>query len=74
MTSLEAKLSPAERRVLSELLDGQGNIAIARRLHRSDKTIKNQLAKIFAKTNTSSRLDLVVKIYKARLRSLRRAA
>lgn len=69
-TPLERRLSPAERLVLRELLTGAGNIAIARRLRISDKTVKNHLAHIFAKTSCRTRLELIVKIFKHRVRVL----
>jgi DNA-binding NarL/FixJ family response regulator len=70
VTKLEQRLSVAERAVLEHILAGARNIAIAKRLGRSDKTVKNHLAHIFAKTGTTSRLDLTVRIYKARIRML----
>jgi DNA-binding NarL/FixJ family response regulator len=67
MTSYELELSKAERAVLNGVLEGYGNIEIAGDLGLSDKTVKNHLAHIFAKTGTNSRLDLTVKVYKERL-------
>jgi len=71
-TPTEARLSPGERRVLHELLEGQTNIAIGRRLGLSDKTVKNHLAHILRKAHCESRLELAIKVFKERERMLRR--
>ena len=68
----EAMLSPAERRVLLYLLAGDSNHQIAKRVGISDKTVKNHLARILKKTNSATRLEIVVKVYKERVRVLRR--
>jgi two-component system, NarL family, response regulator DegU len=73
MTSIEEKLTEAERRVLNRLLDGYSNVAIGKYLRLSDKTVKNHLARIMHKTNSRTRLELTVKVYKARIRQIRRA-
>ena len=73
MTTFEQVLSPGELRVFEELVNtGDGNIAIAERLELSDKTIKNHIAHIFHKTKCDTRLELAVRFYKERERSLMR--
>jgi DNA-binding NarL/FixJ family response regulator len=71
-TNIEAQLSVAERRVLDGLLDGRTNKAIAKRLELSDKTVKNHISHILVKTRTTSRLELVIRVFKGRERLLRR--
>jgi DNA-binding NarL/FixJ family response regulator len=74
MTDIEASLTPAERDVLTKLLDGLRNLEIAEALELSDKTVKNHISHILKKTGTSSRLELTIKVFKARERaSIRRA-
>jgi DNA-binding NarL/FixJ family response regulator len=74
VTRIERKLTAAQRRILDYLLDGHENREIARRLRLSDCTVKNHVAHILKRTGASSRLELVVRVYKARLNQLRRAA
>ncbi len=72
MKNIEKLLSPAEREVLVELLDGLTNVQIAKALRLSSKTIKNHISHILVKTDSATRLELTVKCYKARERELRR--
>jgi DNA-binding NarL/FixJ family response regulator len=72
MTKTEALLSSAEREVLLCLLDGMTNIAIAKDLRVSDKTVKNHISHILTKSGCATRLQLTVKVYKERERQLRR--
>ena len=72
MTKIEALLTEAERDVLDHLLEGRTNVDISKRLRLSDKTIKNHISHILAKTGFTNRLQLVVSIYKERERGLRK--
>jgi DNA-binding NarL/FixJ family response regulator len=74
VTRIEQVLTDAERKILRYLLDGHENREIARRLKLSDKTVKNHIAHMLKKTKATSRLELAVRVYKARLNQLRRAA
>lgn len=67
-----AQLSDAERVVVEHLIEGRTNVEIARKLRLSDKTVKNHQSHILTKTNCSTRLQLTVKVYKERVRDLRR--
>ena len=51
-------LTPRERKVLVEILKGQGNAAIARDLEISPNTVKNHVYSIFQKTGAGSRKEL----------------
>lgn len=51
-------LTPRERKVLVEILKGQGNAAIARDLDISPHTVKNHVYSIFQKTGAGSRKEL----------------
>jgi DNA-binding CsgD family transcriptional regulator len=51
-------LTPRERKVLVEVLKGQGNLAIARDLDISPHTVKNHVYSIFQKTGAGSRKEL----------------
>ena len=46
---LEHWLSQAERQVVQAACDGLDNAAIARRLHKSERTVANQLTRVYAK-------------------------
>jgi DNA-binding NarL/FixJ family response regulator len=69
---LEESLSPAERQILKLLLTGKDNKGIAAALRVSDKTVKNHISHILAKTGSESRLELTVKVFRARERQLKR--
>jgi DNA-binding NarL/FixJ family response regulator len=53
------KLSSRERQVLDLVARGLGNIAIARQLSLSDKTVRNQVSNIIAKIGASDRADAI---------------
>lgn len=53
------RLTPAEREVVLLLSAGLSNAAIARRRARSQRTVANQVASIFAKLGVSSRSELL---------------
>jgi DNA-binding CsgD family transcriptional regulator len=56
-----AKLSPAERRVMSAICEGLSTAQIADRFSRSKNTIRNQTRRVFTIMNVSSRSALVHK-------------
>lgn len=53
-------LTSRERDVLSALIAGGSNAAIASNLHLSDKTVRNVLTRIFGKLNVKSRAQAIV--------------
>lgn len=55
-------LTPAEQSVLSLVLDGHDNAAIAKARRSSPRTIANHLANIFRKLGVSSRAELAAKV------------
>ncbi|RXV59309.1 helix-turn-helix transcriptional regulator [Roseovarius sp. A46] len=57
-----ADLSPAEREVLSSLAEGLGNAAIATRLGKSEKTVRNQVSIVLAKLGVNSRSEAIVRV------------
>jgi RNA polymerase sigma factor (sigma-70 family) len=61
MARLSFGLSEREREVLELLCGGLSNLAIARRLALSEKTVKNHLNRIFAKLDVTSRTEAVVR-------------
>ncbi len=71
-TPIGDRLSLAEQKVLNGLLNGLPNRAIAKRLGISDKTVKNHVGHILTNTGTTSRLGLVIRVYKSRERMLKR--
>jgi DNA-binding NarL/FixJ family response regulator len=54
------KLSPAEREVARDAVDGRSNAEIAQRRGRTVRTIANQLASIYRKLGVGSRAELAV--------------
>lgn len=56
----EAALTPAEREVLGLVALGLDNPAIARRLHKSEKTVRNQVSSIFDKLGVHTRAQAIV--------------
>jgi DNA-binding NarL/FixJ family response regulator len=54
------ELSPREREVLELMARGDGNVAIARHLHLSEKTVRNHVSNIFMKLRVSDRVQAVV--------------
>lgn len=55
-------LSPAEAEVLRLVAEGLDNTVIAERLHKSEKTVRNQVSSIFAKLGARSRAELIVRV------------
>jgi DNA-binding NarL/FixJ family response regulator len=55
------ELTMREREVLDALADGLDNASISRRLHLSQKTIRNYVSLIFAKLHVHTRAEAVVK-------------
>ncbi len=53
-------LTERERQIVALLVQGSRNKDIARRFGTREQTVKNQLTRIFAKTGTRSRLELVL--------------
>lgn len=53
-------LTTRERQIVALLVEGCRNRDIAHRFGTHEQTVKNQLTKIFEKTGTSSRLELVL--------------
>lgn len=56
----EAALTPAEREVLGLVALGLDNPAIAQRLHKSEKTVRNQVSSIFDKLGVHTRAQAIV--------------
>jgi DNA-binding CsgD family transcriptional regulator len=52
-------LTPREREVLALLRQGLSNAAIAARLHRSERTVENHVAGVFAKVGVNTRAQLL---------------
>lgn len=57
----EAALTPAEAAVLGLVAEGLNNRAIAARLGKSEKTVRNQLSAIFDKLGVESRAQAIVR-------------
>ncbi len=53
-------LTARERQIVALLVEGCRNRDIARRFGTREQTVKNQLTKVFEKTGTTSRLELVL--------------
>jgi DNA-binding NarL/FixJ family response regulator len=62
-----APLTDREQQILALLVEGQRNKDIALKFGTREQTVKNQLTKIFAKTGTKNRLELVVKVVRSQL-------
>jgi pimeloyl-ACP methyl ester carboxylesterase/DNA-binding CsgD family transcriptional regulator len=56
----DAALTPAEREVLRLVATGLDNHAIALRLHKSEKTVRNQLSSILDKLGVHTRAEAIV--------------
>lgn len=54
------EISESEMRVLLILCEGKINKEIAEIVHLSEKTIKNHIGRLFSKTNTQNRQELLV--------------
>lgn len=59
----EAALSPAETEVLRLVAQGLDNPAIADRLGKSEKTVRNQVSAIFDKLGVHSRAEAIVRVH-----------
>jgi pimeloyl-ACP methyl ester carboxylesterase/DNA-binding CsgD family transcriptional regulator len=57
----QVSLTPAEREVLQLVAEGLGNHAIADRLAKSEKTVRNQVSIIFDKLGVRTRAEAIVK-------------
>jgi pimeloyl-ACP methyl ester carboxylesterase len=55
-------LTARERAILALLREGLDNAAIGRRLHLSDKTVRNHLSNVYRKLGVASRTQAIVKI------------
>jgi pimeloyl-ACP methyl ester carboxylesterase/DNA-binding CsgD family transcriptional regulator len=53
-------LSPRERQVLALMTDGLSNAQIAKRMHLSEKTVRNHASSIFEKLGVASRAQAIV--------------
>ena len=58
----EAALTRAEREVLHLVAAGLDNPAIARRLRKSEKTVRNQVSRIFDKLGVHTRAEAIVNV------------
>jgi DNA-binding NarL/FixJ family response regulator len=57
-------LTPAERAVATRLLEGASNAEIARERGTSERTVVNQVAKIFRKAGVTSRVELAAHVFR----------
>ncbi len=55
------RLTNRERALVTEILAGRSNRAIARNLGISEQTVRNQLTTLFRKAGVSSRLELAAR-------------
>ncbi len=62
-------LSQREREIASLVITGASNKQIARELAISEKTVKNILTNVFAKTNTCCRTELAVELVRSEMGS-----
>jgi pimeloyl-ACP methyl ester carboxylesterase/DNA-binding CsgD family transcriptional regulator len=56
----QVALTPAEREVLQLVVQGLDNRAIADRLHKSEKTVRNQVSSVFDKLGVRTRAEAIV--------------
>ena len=56
-----AELTPRERELLERIAEGRDNEDIARRLHVSNKTVRNHITRIFAKLGVTTRAQAIVR-------------
>jgi DNA-binding NarL/FixJ family response regulator len=61
------ELSPREREILELMARGEPNPVIARRLHLSEKTVRNHVSNIFLKLRVADRVQAVVRAREAGL-------
>lgn len=64
---LDPRLTCAERQVVTGVLDGRTNAAIATARRTSSRTVANQLAGIYRKLGVSSRWELAARVGRARM-------
>jgi DNA-binding NarL/FixJ family response regulator len=62
---LDPRLTSAERQVVSGVLNGRTNAAIAMARRTSSRTVANQLAAIYRKLGVSSRWELTAQLGRA---------
>jgi len=60
----EGALTPAEREVLHLIAEGLDNRAIAQRLSKSEKTVRNQVSSVFDKLGVRTRAEAIVHVRK----------
>ena len=63
-------LSPRESQVARLVAGGRSNRQIAERLVISEQTVKNHMQSIFRKLELSNRVELTIRIQRARVRRL----
>ncbi len=54
-------LTARQREVYELLIQGLSNAAIAKKLHRSERTVENHVANLFIKLNVNSRIELMAR-------------
>jgi pimeloyl-ACP methyl ester carboxylesterase/DNA-binding CsgD family transcriptional regulator len=69
-----AELTPRERELLDLIAEGRDNDEIARRLHLSNKTVRNHITRIFAKLGVTTRAQAIVRARDAGMGSGERSA
>lgn len=62
----QVALTAAERNVLGLVAEGLDNHAIAERLRKSEKTVRNQVSTIFDKLGVHTRAEAIVKAHRQR--------
>ncbi len=61
--SVQFGLTPAETRVLVELVRGKGRLAAAARLNITETTVRTHASRILAKTGTSRQTELIRRFF-----------
>lgn len=64
-------LTPREREILGDVLDGLSDEDIRNKRYIEISTIKSHLANLYYKFGVNSRARLIAKIYKEKLRQIR---
>jgi DNA-binding NarL/FixJ family response regulator len=59
------ELTPRERELLELIAEGRDNDDIARRLHVSNKTVRNHITRIFSKMQVTTRAQAIVRAREA---------
>ncbi|MGH6851925.1 MAG: helix-turn-helix transcriptional regulator, partial [Methylocella sp.] len=57
------RLTPAETRVLGEIIGGSGLVAAAANLGITEKTARNHTTRIFEKTSTARQTELIRRFF-----------